>query len=142
MLKDRLFKTSGWQFHKWLFGPKTFSGLSRNGPQDLEKRAEFSTAVGTALDEQEVTDEETLDTLNGKLKTAYHTAMARKLPLQQRQQSQQILLWEDERVTRENLDFDANLRITATETRQTIREIQILRTPGCRTKLTPRKTAR
>ena len=25
MLKDRLSKTSGWQFHKWLFGPETFS---------------------------------------------------------------------------------------------------------------------
>ena len=31
-LKDRLSKTSGLQFHKRLFGPKTFSGLSRNGP--------------------------------------------------------------------------------------------------------------
>ena len=26
-----LSKTSGWQFYKWLFGPKKFSGLSRNG---------------------------------------------------------------------------------------------------------------
>ena len=33
MLKDRLSKTSGWHFHIWLFGPETFSGLSRNGPQ-------------------------------------------------------------------------------------------------------------
>ena len=33
MLKDRLSKTSGWQFHKWLSGPEKFSGLSRNGPQ-------------------------------------------------------------------------------------------------------------
>ena len=65
--------------------------------QDLEKRVEFSTAVGTALDDQEITDEETLGTLNEKLKTAYHTAMARRLPPQQRQQSQ-ILAWEDERV--------------------------------------------
>ena len=32
MLKDRLPKTSGWQFHKWLFGPEKFSGRSRNGP--------------------------------------------------------------------------------------------------------------
>ena len=31
-LKDRLSKTSGWQFHKRLFGPEKFSGLSRNGP--------------------------------------------------------------------------------------------------------------
>ena len=31
-LKDRLSKTSGWQFRKWLFGPEKFSGLSRNGP--------------------------------------------------------------------------------------------------------------
>ena len=34
MLKDRLSKTSGWQFHKWLLGPESFSGLSRNGPLD------------------------------------------------------------------------------------------------------------
>ena len=32
MLKDRLSITGGWQFHKWLFGPEMFSGLSRNGP--------------------------------------------------------------------------------------------------------------
>ena len=32
MLKDRLSKTRGWQFHKWLFGPEKYSGLSRNGP--------------------------------------------------------------------------------------------------------------
>ena len=32
-LKGGLSKTSGWQFHKWLFGPKKFSGHSRNGPQ-------------------------------------------------------------------------------------------------------------
>ena len=31
MLKDRLSKTSGWHFYKWLFGPEKFSGLSRNG---------------------------------------------------------------------------------------------------------------
>ena len=37
MLKDRLSKTSGWQFHKWLFGPEKFSGLSRNGPQASER---------------------------------------------------------------------------------------------------------
>ena len=34
MFKDQLSKTSGWQFHKRLFGPEKFSGLSRNGPQD------------------------------------------------------------------------------------------------------------
>ena len=33
-LKDRLSKTSGWQFRKWLFGPEKFSGLSRNAPQE------------------------------------------------------------------------------------------------------------
>ena len=33
MLKDRLSKTSGWQFHKWLSGSEKFSGLSRNGPR-------------------------------------------------------------------------------------------------------------
>ena len=33
MLKDWLSKTSGWQFYKWLFGPKKFSGLSRNETQ-------------------------------------------------------------------------------------------------------------
>ena len=32
MLKDQLSKTSGWQFHRWLFVPEKFSGLSRNGP--------------------------------------------------------------------------------------------------------------
>ena len=32
MLKDGLSRTSGWQFHKWLFEPEKFSGLSRNGP--------------------------------------------------------------------------------------------------------------
>ena len=37
MLKDRLSKTSGWQFHKWLFGPEKFSGLSRNGPPEDNK---------------------------------------------------------------------------------------------------------
>ena len=26
-----LSKTSGWQFHKWLFRPKKFLGLLRNG---------------------------------------------------------------------------------------------------------------
>ena len=38
MLKDRLSKTSGWQFHKWLSGPEMFPGLSRNGPQGLVSR--------------------------------------------------------------------------------------------------------
>ena len=33
--KDRLHRISGSQFYKWLFGPGKFSGLSRNGPQDL-----------------------------------------------------------------------------------------------------------
>ena len=32
MLKDRISKTSGWQFQTCLFGPEKFSGLSRNGP--------------------------------------------------------------------------------------------------------------
>ena len=41
MLKDRFSKTSGWQFHRWLFGPKTFSGLSRNGPQGTKTRGSF-----------------------------------------------------------------------------------------------------
>ena len=42
MFKDRLSKTSGWQFHKWLFGPEKFSGLSRNEPQ---RRAEQSLEI-------------------------------------------------------------------------------------------------
>ena len=33
MLKDLLSKTRAWQVHKRLFGPETFSGLSRNGSQ-------------------------------------------------------------------------------------------------------------
>ena len=37
-LKDRLSKTSGCQFHIWLFGSETFSGLSRNGPQVMDTR--------------------------------------------------------------------------------------------------------
>ena len=32
MSKHRLSKSSGWHFHKWLFGPEKFSGLLRNGP--------------------------------------------------------------------------------------------------------------
>ena len=32
MLKNQLSKTSGWQFHTWLFGPEKLSGRSRNGP--------------------------------------------------------------------------------------------------------------
>ena len=32
MLKGRLSKTSSWQFHKWLFGPKRFSGPREVGP--------------------------------------------------------------------------------------------------------------
>ena len=31
--KEQLSRPSGRQFHKWLFGPEKFSGLSRNGPQ-------------------------------------------------------------------------------------------------------------
>ena len=32
------------QFHKWLFGPEKFSGLSRNGPQSpVVRRVEDST---------------------------------------------------------------------------------------------------
>ena len=30
--KGELFRISGSQFLKWLFGPETFTGLSRNGP--------------------------------------------------------------------------------------------------------------
>ena len=29
MSKDRFSKTSGWQFHKWLFGNEKFAGLSK-----------------------------------------------------------------------------------------------------------------
>ena len=32
MLKDQLFKTSGWHYHKGLFGLEKVSKLSRNGP--------------------------------------------------------------------------------------------------------------
>ena len=32
-MKDRPCKTSGWQFHSWLFGPEKVSGLSGNGLQ-------------------------------------------------------------------------------------------------------------
>ena len=32
-LKDQLLKISRLQFDDWLFGPETFSGLSRNMPQ-------------------------------------------------------------------------------------------------------------
>ena len=32
MIKDQLFRISGSQFQKWLFGPENLSGLSRNGP--------------------------------------------------------------------------------------------------------------
>ena len=35
MLKQQLFKISRLQFDDWLFGPKKFSGLSRNKPQVL-----------------------------------------------------------------------------------------------------------
>ena len=34
IVKGQLFRISGSQFLKWLFGPEKFSGLSRNGPQD------------------------------------------------------------------------------------------------------------
>jgi len=33
MFKDQLFKTSGFLFDNWLFGPEKFSALSRNRPQ-------------------------------------------------------------------------------------------------------------
>ena len=32
IIKDKLFRVSGSQFLKWLFGPEKFTGLSRNGP--------------------------------------------------------------------------------------------------------------
>ena len=32
IVKDQLFRISGSQFLKWLFGPEKFTGLSRNGP--------------------------------------------------------------------------------------------------------------
>ena len=41
MLKNRISKTSGWQFHKWLLGSETFSGLSRTGPQWNAKKWAF-----------------------------------------------------------------------------------------------------
>ena len=34
MLKGQLFKTSGFKFNNWLFGPEKFSALSRNRPLD------------------------------------------------------------------------------------------------------------
>ena len=37
MVKDRLSKTSGCQFHKLLLAPEKLSGLSRNGPQRSER---------------------------------------------------------------------------------------------------------
>ena len=46
MLKDRLSKTSSWQFHEWLFGPETFSGLSRNGQDCSRNNGNFSLADG------------------------------------------------------------------------------------------------
>ena len=42
MLKDRLSKTSDWQFHNWLFGPEKVSGLSRSEPQDSDFSVELS----------------------------------------------------------------------------------------------------
>ena len=35
IVKDQSFRISGSQFKKWLFGPETFSGLSRNGPSPV-----------------------------------------------------------------------------------------------------------
>ena len=35
--KDRLCRISGSEFYEWLFGPKTFSELSRNGPRDCTR---------------------------------------------------------------------------------------------------------
>ena len=46
MLKDRLSKTSDWQFHKWFFGPETFSGFSRNGQDCSRNNENFSLADG------------------------------------------------------------------------------------------------
>jgi len=33
--KEQLYRISGFEFYEWLFGPKKFSGLSRNGPLHL-----------------------------------------------------------------------------------------------------------
>ena len=44
MLKDQLSKISGYHFHKGLFGPEKFSGLSRNVPQGTLKY-DFQTNV-------------------------------------------------------------------------------------------------
>ena len=35
MLKDRLSKTSGWQFHKWLSDPKVFWTYEKQAPDPL-----------------------------------------------------------------------------------------------------------
>ena len=34
-MKDQLYRISRSEFYEWLFGPEKFSGLSRNGPQDV-----------------------------------------------------------------------------------------------------------
>ena len=47
MLKDRLSKTSGWQFHKWLFGPEKLSGPNYVGT--FEKRAPGLCSASTLL---------------------------------------------------------------------------------------------
>ena len=41
--KEQLYRISGFEFYEWLFGPKKFSGLSRNGPQD--RKAEHFKAL-------------------------------------------------------------------------------------------------
>ena len=38
IVKSQLFRISGSQFLKWLFGPEKFTGLSRNGPLAFEKK--------------------------------------------------------------------------------------------------------
>ena len=64
MLKDHLFKTSGFQFNNWLFGPEKFSGLSRNRPQAsiiikpriehqcFEERVHFSETIWPVFDQR------------------------------------------------------------------------------------------
>ena len=36
MLKDRISKTSGWQFHKWPLGPEIFRDFRGTGPSTLK----------------------------------------------------------------------------------------------------------
>ena len=35
--EDQLYRISGSEFHDWLLAPEKFSGLSRNGPQNMTK---------------------------------------------------------------------------------------------------------